>query len=568
MPRRLAPIAAVALGLVTALPTSAQEMRGLAGAYLAARQASIETDFAAAARYYGRALMRDPGNVQLLENALMAHIGLGQVTRAVPIARQLRETGGDNQIANLALLADFMAREDWRAAGDAIDEGLTVGPLVDGLALAWVTLGSDDTAAAIEAFDRVGEETGLDAFGLYHKALALAVLGDFDAADAVFAGDGEDPPRITRRGVVAHAQVLSQLGRNDDALTLIDTTIGPDLDASLAALRARLESGETVPFSMVENVRDGAAELFYTVASALSSEAADSYTLLYSRVAEHLKPDHTDALLLSGNLLEDMGRYELATESYDSVPREDPAFHVAEIGRAQALRRAGKDDAAIEVLEQLTESHPGIADVFVTLGDVLRQLERYEGSTEAYDRAVALYSDDREDQWFTYFARGITHERSDNWPDAEADFRKSLELRPGQPSVLNYLGYSMVEMKENLDEALSMIEQAVAERPDSGHIVDSLGWALYRLGRYEESVVHMERAAELLPVDPIINDHLGDVYWAVGRKTEARFQWHRALSFEPEEDEAERIRRKLDVGLDAVLAEEGAPPLVVAGDDG
>jgi len=133
--------------------------------------------------------------------------------------------------------------------------------------------------------------------------------------------------------------------------------------------------------------------------------------------------------------------------------------------------------------------------------------------------------------------------------------------------VLNYLGYSLVEKQEKLEEALEMIERAVEARPDSGYIVDSLGWALYRLGRYEEAVGHMERAAELLPVDPIVNDHLGDVYWAVGRRTEARFQWNRALSFDPEPEEAERIRRKLEVGLDAVLAEEGAEPLAVAGDD-
>ncbi len=167
---------------------------------------------------------------------------------------------------------------------------------------------------------------------------------------------------------------------------------------------------------------------------------------------------------------------------------------------------------------------------------------------------------------------GLSHERTDEWSDAEADFRKALELRPDQPQVLNYLGYSFVEMRINLDEALDMIERAVAAEPDSGYITDSLGWVLYRLGRYEEAVVHMERAVELMPVDPVINDHLGDVYWAVGREREAEFQWHRALSFiDPEETteaDPDRIRRKLEVGLDAVLEEEGAPPLQVANDEG
>jgi Flp pilus assembly protein TadD len=157
------------------------------------------------------------------------------------------------------------------------------------------------------------------------------------------------------------------------------------------------------------------------------------------------------------------------------------------------------------------------------------------------------------------------------WEQAEADFRAALELRPNQPQVLNYLGYSLVEKQAKLDEALDMIKRAVIAEPESGYIVDSLGWVLYRLGRYEEAVEHMERAVELMPLDPVVTDHLGDVYWAVGRVREARFQWSRALSFIDEEDdtgEADpiRIRRKLEIGLDTVLAEEGAQPLRYASD--
>ena len=116
-----------------------------------------------------------------------------------------------------------------------------------------------------------------------------------------------------------------------------------------------------------------------------------------------------------------------------------------------------------------------------------------------------------------------------------------------------------------------MIERAVAASPDSGYIVDSLGWVYYRLGRYDEAVVQMERAVELEAVDPVVNDHLGDVYWAVGRTREAQFQWKRALSFiefaqSDTEADPVRIRRKLEVGLDVVLEEEGAEPLTVAND--
>jgi Flp pilus assembly protein TadD len=158
-----------------------------------------------------------------------------------------------------------------------------------------------------------------------------------------------------------------------------------------------------------------------------------------------------------------------------------------------------------------------------------------------------------------FYTRAIANERAGQWDAAEADFRKALELQPDQPMVLNYLGYSMVEQRRNLDEALGMIERAAAGQPDDGYITDSLGWVYFRLDRFEDALNPMLRAVELVPDDPILNDHLGDVLWKVGRKREAEFQWRRALSFGPAEDlDMDRVRNKLDVGLDKVLEDEAA----------
>ncbi|EBA13695.1 TPR domain protein [Roseobacter sp. CCS2] len=232
------------------------------------------------------------------------------------------------------------------------------------------------------------------------------------------------------------------------------------------------------------------------------------------------------------------------------------------------LRAAGRKDAAIEVLDALSRSHPDLAEVYATKGDTLRQAERHDEAVVTYTRALNLYDATHSSRWFVYFTRGISHHKSDNWSEAEADFRASLALRPDHPQVLNYLGYSLVERGEKLNEALGMIETAAAARPDNGAIVDSLGWVYFQFGRYEEAVVHLERAASLEPVDPVINDHLGDALWAVGREIEARFQWQRALSFDPDQDEADRIRDKLQRGLDLVLVDEGRAPIRIAsGDD-
>lgn len=560
----------ILLGAATAAALSgtalAPAAAGNSGDYLAARQASLMSDYEAAAQYYTRAMIQDPGNQFLMENAVMAFVGLGEPQRAVPVARRLLQTGADSQIANMVLHADAVASGDFDRVLADLEAGQKVSPLFDVLLAAWSHIGAGSVADAIAAFDKAIEQPGFRAFALYHKGLALASVGDFEGAAAALETEGSLP--LNRRGMLGRIQILSQLERTDEALDLLNRAFGDTHDPGISAVREALEAGQTLPYTTVTSPLEGVAEAFYTIATALNGETSDGFTLLYARMAHFLRPDHSDAAILAANLLEQLERYELAVETYRSIAREDPLYHVAEMGRAEALRLSGKPDAAIEVLTQLARTLPDMEAVHIALGDTLRRLERFDEAAKAYDTAIDLMGAPEPADWLVYFSRAISNEREGRWEQAEADFRTALELNPEQPQVMNYLGYSYVEMDHNLDEALDLIERAVAQRPDSGYITDSLGWVFYKLGRYEEAVTPMERAAELLPMDPIVNDHLGDVYWAVGRKTEARFQWRRALSFEPEEKDAERIRRKLEIGLDQVLIEEGADPITVANDDG
>jgi len=554
---------AAALG-ASAAPAMAAEVNS--GAYLAGRHAAAEFDFSRASQFFAAALARDPKNPVLLEFANSSYVNLGDIGRAAAISRQMLQVGVESQVANIVLLGEAAKLGKWDNALSDLDAGQSVGPLFDGLFRGWARVGAGDLQEALDEFDQVSKTEGVRAFGQYHRALALAATGDFAAADTVFA----DPDlRLSRRGLMARAQVLSQLGRQADAVNMLRDVFGADVDKALDDLITALGAGKVVPFDVAPDATAGVAEVFFTIANALIGESNKAYTLVYSRMAEYLRPDHIEAILLSASLLEDLERYDLAIENYARIPRDNAASDAAQLGRAEALRKSGKIDAAIEAIEQLAQARPDLPLVHVTLGDTLRELDRFEEASKAYDRAVALLGEPAQGQWIIYFARGITFERTDRWPEAEADFRKALELQPDQPQVLNYLGYSYVEKHQNLDEALDMIQRAVAARPDSGYITDSLGWVFYRLGRYAEAVAPMERAVELMPVDPVINDHLGDVYWAVGRKLEAQFQWKRALSFiDPNDMDGEadpvRIKRKLEVGLDVVLDEEGMPPLTVA----
>ncbi|MFK7879239.1 tetratricopeptide repeat protein [Roseobacter sp.] len=559
---------AIALSMVCAVPTLAQSN---SGSYLAARAAAMESDFEQAASYFTQALTRDPGNVEIMESVLVSQLALGRVDRAVPVAKTLLKSDQASQVAGLVLTAHSVMEKDFAALQVKPAEGEGIGPLVDGLVQAWALMGEGRVSDALASFDEISQQPGLLGFALFHKAMAFASVGDFESAEEIFNSDTTGTVIQTRRGVLARVEILSQLGDNQKALELLQQMFSGATDPEIEQIIDALNQGEALPFQHVNSVQDGFAEVFYSVAAALRSEAGPEYTILYAQIALNLRPDHVDALLLTAELFEALEQFDQAIAVYKRVPADDPSYHAAELGRAAALRRSGRPEAAIEVLEQLARSHGELATVHSSLGDALRQQDRFGDAVESYNKAAALVVDKGGPSWFLLYARAISQERQGNWIEAESDFRAALAINPNQPQVLNYLGYSLVEKQQNLDEALEMIERAVAASPDSGYIIDSLGWALYRLGRFEEAVPHMERAVALMAVDPVVNDHLGDVYWAVGRKREAEFQWARALSFVDEDDplseaKPDRIRRKLEFGLDAVLEEEGAEPLEVARD--
>jgi len=555
-------LSALLLG-ATLAPLQAQD--GLAGAYLAARSADQGADYGAVVTYGTRALAGDPENSGLMEGLIVAQVGLGDIAQAIPVARRLSALEPRNQIAGLVLISDAMKQENWSAVLDMQAGGVSVGGFLDEMIEAWALVGKGQMNRAITVFDSLSNDTGIGEATLVQKALALAHVGDYEGAARIFSGE-DTVLRLNLDGIVAYAQILSQLERNPDAVDLIDQSFPGTSDADLVQLRDELAAGKPIPFDAVSGARDALSRLFHQVADSLAGEADPGLVLIYARIAEYLDPANVGAILVAAQVLEEMENYALAADAYARITEDSRAYPDAQLGRAIALRRMDRVEEAIAVLTKLANARPKLAAVHSSIGDTYRFEQRFTEATPHYDAAIALYEEDRPAQWAVYFARGITLERQSRWDEAERDFRKALELFPDQPSVLNYLGYSYVEKRQNLDEALDMIERAVAARPYDGYIRDSLGWVFYRLGRYDDAVREMERAVELMPVDPVLNDHLGDTYWAVGREREARFQWSRALSFITDEtnlDELnpDRIRRKLEVGLDVVLEEEGGEPI-------
>lgn len=551
---------ASAVALTMALTAPSAGAQGLAGPYLAGSQADLRNDYTAAAHYYDDAIRAATEDSELVHAAMVVNVIAGRLNRGLDMARRLQPVEPGNQLISLILLSEALREQDYAGAIRVLDdEASQLNPMFADLVRGWAMIGEGDFAGGTAIFEGMSINSAADVFGRVHLAYAHAFAGDFETAATLLDGREYGPLHVDRMAIETHLVALSQIDRGNDAMELIDEVLANGgADIQFERMRERLALGETLTYEQVSNPAHGAASAYNLLADALLREDALRLALFYARLATHIRPTYDQATTLIGDILAQQGQEELAITTFEEVAPGSPWYIPAEIGRSSALERAGRTDEAIEVLSNLAREEPDVIAVHTALGDTLRNHEEFGRAADAYSDAISLLEEADQRHWRLYYVRGICFERTDRWEQAESDFRTALELNPDHPSVLNYLGYSLVELGQKMDEALAMIERAVAQRPQDGYITDSLGWVYYRLDRFDEAVGPMERAVELAPVDPVINDHLGDVLWMVGRKLEARFQWKRALSFEPEEDEAERIRRKLDVGLDTVLAEEAA----------
>ena len=526
------------------------------GAYLAGRQAISDHNFVTASKFKARSISVDPENSKLLEGLMISFISQGSVDDAISIAKVYTEKGNSSQISQMILSASMIKDGKKKAALDFIKEAAETTPILQDLLSGWMLMGLYDEVNANRIFDKIAQVKGMEQFANFHRALAQLSIGELDQAEKTFSLIHTDQRNPTRRSIIYHTKILLSLGKFQEAQDLLEKWFGPTFDPEIEEIFAYASSGKLYSESSFPNPSIAVAEVFYSIAKLISKEVDPAFTLIYSRLAQYLDLNHADSTLMTADLLVDLAQYNLAIKEYEKLSKSQPQIYASELGRAEALRVSGKVMEAIEVLIELTRQYPNSANGFRTLGNHYRRLEVYDKAEVSYGEAIKLYTAKGDADWFLYYVRGITRERLDIWELAEKDFRKALSLNPNQPQVLNYLGYSLIEKNSNLEEALDMIERAVKASPDSGYIVDSLGWGYYKLGRYKKALPNLERAAELMPIDPIINDHLGDVYWMVGRKTEAEFQWRRALSFDPEEEDVDRIKKKLKVGLTQVLMEE------------
>jgi tetratricopeptide (TPR) repeat protein len=538
------------------------EMSGahtLLGNYLAGRIARHNHDIEAAAEFYTKALEADPENEAILEQAFLLEARAGHWERASELARDLVKVEPTHRVARFLLAVNAFKQGDYKKAEEHFSEarqGPTVDPTTT-LARAWAQEAQGEHTEAFDTLDTLSSANWANFYLLYHRALIADVAGRHQLANKSYDAAFKRNPR-TLRVVDAYSRHAARSNRSDLAIAALKLHMAKTLPHPVTeALLKEIEDGGT-PDLVVRNPTEGLAEVFYGIGSVAVGEGNLEAGTQYLKFALLLRPDFPLAQVALAEAYSEAEKYEDEIAAFDEIPPSSPLWLNVQIQKAFAMASLDRIDDAKVVLEKLIAENPDDIRPLDALGSILRSKERHEEARRYYTRAIELVDKPTQRNWALFYARGVTNERLKDWPAAEADFKKALELNPDESLILNYLGYSWVDQGMNLEQAMDYIRKAVSLKPDDGYYVDSLGWAYYRLGNMPQAVEHLERAVELRPDDPIINDHLGDAYWRVGRELEAKYQWYQSMSLEPEDDLKEKLIKKIASGLDAVTDAESS----------
>ncbi|MFP6747739.1 MAG: tetratricopeptide repeat protein [Alphaproteobacteria bacterium] len=542
-------------GKMAAMRAEAPLLPSPLGHYLSARLARDEQDLGRAAQFYDVALAADPEHQPLLHQTMVLMLAEGRMAEAIGLAKRRVAKRSDAAMARLILTADAIRGNDLAAARHHLlqTKRKNYMSLLQPMLLAWIDAGDDQYEDAIKVLGQLRDRKVFAPFRTYHSALISDFAGHEKAAQKAYEATLKgNVPRATRVAM-NYGGFLSRNDQRDKALALFEDILrrNPNNPVILDA-RGTLQKGDAL-WPPVSTVAEGVAEAFLSAGFAISGSRGGETARIYSRLALYLRPDLDAARMLLADVLESEQRFEEVIEVYEMVPEGSPYYWNARIRIASNMNNLDRVDETVTLLRRMAAERPEDTSALITVARVLRSQDRFEETIATYSEVLERIRR-RNDKlkkrhWVLLYERGVAYERAKQWASAEADFLKALELRPDEPRVLNYLGYSWIDQGINLDRARGMIEKAVSKRPNDGYVVDSLGWVFYRLGRYEEAVKHLERAVELRPQDPIINDHLGDAYWRAGRKLEARFQWSHAIDLGAEENLLPDILAKQANGL-------------------
>lgn len=520
------------------------------GDLLVARYAGMVGDSVSAATYYGRAFANAPDDPELLELASFASMAAGDIAGAIRVARGAdKDVAVDAPSAQVALVMEEIgAGRTKEALARLSNPGVGVYNIdLQGALGAWLTVQtSGDTQAALEIVDWITPSGAMRGDREIVRALVL-MAGKRDA-EALAAFEGAKAYNVSAPDLVfmLAAELAASRGEIERARAMVSGLRGST--SAQSVLLDGLAAGKKFARPNL-SMQKGAALIVHVISSGGRARLHPETNLMRQAAALYLDSDLAPARLAQAEALFAQDRGDEAVRSLALVKPGSPWRADAQMQAAQTLLRMDRADEAGGMVLEASRSNR--REILGRAADFYGATGGYAEAVALYDRIIAMDAAAGMKSWQVIYARAMALNAAGDWQGAEAGLVAALEMEPDQPELLNSLGYNWVDRGENVEQGMALIRRAVAARPDLGHIIDSYGWAFYRLGEYEQAIPYLERAAELLPNSAEVVDHLGDAYWRAGREKEARYSWGAALRLDDGGVREASLRQKLSGGLPA-----------------
>ena len=529
------------------------------GTYLAGRVAHLRQNYDVAADYYMKNLKFGIENESILSSTYLLLASEGRIDEAAEYALQAREHGDKTNLIAFILMCQSMKHNNYKEAyeGTLTIEDSPFKNTILPLFQSWILAGSGKKDQALETLDKLKKEEGL--LPLYH--MHRGMLNDyFNQNDEAFEDfevivNDEKMP-LSFRSLQIIGNFYLRTGHKEKLLEVAQKYYEQNKETPM--LGSLVESFKNADGTKLEKAIDtpqkGLSEAVFNVGTIFRG-VQNEVAQLFTSLVLYLNPDFEVARVSLADLYEQARRYKKATKEYLKIKSDSPVYYVAQLKAATTYIAQEKNEEAFEILSNLLKMYPDSEHITFRLGELSRVMKKYDKAVMFYKKTLDELPESDKDRWTIYYAMGIAYERQNKWEDAEEVFKKALKLSHRHPYVLNYLGYSWIDRGINYNEAVYMIFEAHRKNAEDGHIMDSVGWALYKIGNYANAVKVLERASEYLPSNAIVYDHLGDAYWQVGRKDEARYQWQHALrASEDKEDLNESaIKEKIQNGMEKAV---------------
>ncbi|MFI3242371.1 MAG: tetratricopeptide repeat protein [Alphaproteobacteria bacterium] len=530
------------------------------GSYLAARVAHVRKDFDAAAKYYSKTVVLEDDNKDLLSQLYVLYASQGDLASASKYAKELQKKGDKNSFLDTIIAVEEVKDKEYKNVIALLSKsGVPIyDNFINPLILAWAYAGDNNIDMALKEISVLKNEPSLKTLYNFQVAMIYDYFNQVDEAQKYFDTMAvNSKEHLSFRALQLMSNFYLRVGQKEKAVELIkvyqnDSVFAPMLKRLLAGV----EKTKKTPQPIVGSPSIGLADSLFSIAATLRAEGQNlDLAHIFVSMAIYSNPEYDLAKLLLADILEDRGMYLEANGLYDSIDEDSDAYDIILRKKADNFAKLGDYKKAEKVLKKIISSEKSGRQLYLSLGDALRMQNKFSEAAKYYKKGISLIKEESSSDWVLYYSLGVVYERDGKLKKAEEMFLKSLDLSRNHYLVQNYLGYMWLDNGMNIDKAFALIVDAYQQAPNDGNILDSLGFAFYKLGFYDKAITYLEEATLVEPNNPVIFEHLGDVYYMAGRKTEAGFLWSQSLSLDVEDEpdfKLESVKDKMKNGLDFV----------------